>query len=193
MSWLLWSAPLPRGAGRRGWARLMPPAVSRQWEAGRHGRQHVLAEQTQGPPSTLAPLCTQGVRPDSPGLHFMVTKTTKRPSRNCQQHGRTRVFGSIFAESDKPYPLWHIDLDPPLTRKSGGPSPACLPAWAFSESVAFSRKLGARGFGDSALLCFPAVCVVTVTFSLYLGREPGLSRSPVAPCECRGGSWEPEA
>lgn len=122
--------------------RLTPPAVPRQWEAGRHGRPHVLAEQTQGPPSTLAPLCTQGVRPDSPGLHFMVTKTTKTPSRNCQQHGCTRVFGSIFAESDKPYPLWHIDLDPPLTRKSGGPSPACSPARGLQRVWGLQREAG---------------------------------------------------
>lgn len=55
----------------------------------------------------------------------MRTKTTMPPSRNCQQHRHAQVVGPIFAEPEEPHLLSDIDLDPPLTRKSGGCRPAC--------------------------------------------------------------------
>lgn len=94
------------------------------WEGLRAGRLRVLSELTAGPPSALSPLCTQGVRPDSTELHFMVTKTTMPPSRNCQQHGCAQGFVPIFAEPEGLGRLYDIDLDSSLTRESRAPRPA---------------------------------------------------------------------
>lgn len=116
----------PSGCAGEGGVCLTLPAVPGQQGGWGAGRLSMLAEQTHGPPSTLSPLCTQGVRPDSTELHFMVTKTTMPPSRNCQQHRCAQVFGPIFAELEEPRLLCDIDLDSSsLTRKGAAPRPAC--------------------------------------------------------------------
>lgn len=121
------------------------------------GSPRILAEQTHGPLSTLSPLCTQGVRPGSTELHFMVTKITMPPSRNCQQRLCAQVFGPIFAEPEEPRLLCDIDLDSSLTRNSGVPMPACP-----------SSRASARPQGD----CLGSwqttpLAVVTVIFPAY--------------------------
>ena len=115
------------------------------WEGGgcRAGNPRILAEQTHGPPSTLSPLCTQGVRPGSMELHFMVTKTTMPPSRNCQQCLCAQVFGPIFAEPEEPRLLCDIDLESSRTRKSGvPPGPSCRSAVALGKGPALGRMWG---------------------------------------------------
>ena len=104
---------------RRGRVYPAPPVWS--WEGLEGRRLRVLAEQTPGPPSALSPLCTQGVWPGSVELHFMVTKTTMPPSRNCQQRRHTQVFVSIFVEPEGPGRLCKVDLDSSLARKIAVP------------------------------------------------------------------------
>ena len=104
---------------RRG--RVYPAAPVWSWEGLEGRRLRVLAEQTPGPPSALSPLCTQGVWPGSVELHFMVTKTTMPPSRNCQQRRHTQVFVSIFVEPEGPGRLCKVDLDSSLARKIAVP------------------------------------------------------------------------
>lgn len=133
--------PPPRHAGEGG-----VPAASGLPGRGRvEGRQPSdIGRANRRPPSTLPPLCTQGVRPGSTELHFMVTKTTMPPSRNCQQRLCARVFGPIFAEPTEPRLLRDIDLDLSLTRKSGVPMPACPSAGlpAFGKCPASGRVCG---------------------------------------------------
>lgn len=82
MACTLFGSPGAYGRGR--YVSNTPSCNHGSGECLRAGHRRILAEQTHGPPNTLSPLCTQGVRPGSTELHFMVTKTTMPPSRNRQ-------------------------------------------------------------------------------------------------------------
>lgn len=145
---------------------LTPPAIPLVAGGWRACCRSILAEQTHRPPSTLSPLCTQGVRPGSTELHFMVTKTTMLPSRNCQQHHHAQVFGPIFAELEEPRLLRDIDLDSSLSRKSGMPRPAFPSTVAFWEVHDLRQKV--------CYLRKPRqLVVVIIIFPIYPGRGCG--------------------
>lgn len=171
-------------AYRRGWCvSNTPRRAPGSGKVGGPARQSILAEQTHGPPSTLSPLCTEGVRPSSTELHFMVTKITMPLSRNCQQHCHAQVFGPIFAEPGEPRLLRDIDLDSSLTRKSR------MPRSSRSSTVAL-------GMCDIRQMCGVLENQLAWLSSLFFpytwesgwGEESGISRllmkMPKIPCKC---------